>query len=671
MASASTQAEPQALFDESFAECEIFCRFYIHISKSFGLSAVRNDVPAVLAAELTREYIGWANPPTPQHKLSVKIPEVPRSELEETHRYILKWSESFLASQLEDRITRQSDLPLEGPVPEGSFVPPTHHETIRAARALYQLFLCLIYCQFNIVDPNEEYGYDDEMVTDNADLEDALTYAIVETFDYVDLTIIHELLLDYMGGVTRPVISRIRNRALPDVPPSTLISHVYNAEWYMMAALGPRGLWEFIFESSLEQQRGACATDVGNGFVYPRSFIREARNTTKFRNTYLPLVRICKDELIIGVGDSNWWGCSSTQVPIVDKTVVIWDDWRLKEWGYTFPMIKLPLYQPGQTPFHPFDCELSTPIIPFKECSKKYAFTQNLFPEVAKLEGPAPGTTGLTSDEPLRVGDVLGKSIPVLPTLTHPIETFLPPEIQSLILELADYSQYPTLRAVCRSWKAETWRLLKNRYRDPFSLSEMRFEDGFPYLGQRLVPASPSEFPFLIHSALIGFTGYVRGKLNYSSYTPIVEFGRIYSKPEPDDPIILSSTEELRAAADYPFIIPNTENPGPLTHSLYGKVNAGRVRYHNYHDRIAFGGMTLPLSKIMTVKAFLGSHFSRSGHHPKLRLLPLDGQPVERFLVQVARVVESGSVDHTHGCIGITLQDPAILRTSRSPSWSP
>lgn len=135
----------------------------------------------------------------------------------------------------------------------------------------------------------------------------------------------------------------------------------------MVAALGPQGLWKFLFESSLEEQRANFANNVVNGYVNPRSFIRGTRRPNQFEGTYPPFIQICRDELVVGKGDRDWWNDCSTRTPLIDKTAVIWDDWRLKEWGYLFPTIKLPLYLPGQTPFHRFDCELSTSIVPYRE----------------------------------------------------------------------------------------------------------------------------------------------------------------------------------------------------------------------------------------------------------------------------------------------------------------
>ncbi|KAF3169211.1 hypothetical protein TWF106_008173 [Orbilia oligospora] len=159
---------------------------------------------------------------------------------------------------------------------------------------------------------------------------------------------------------------------------------------------------------------------------------------------------------------------------------MVWDDWRLKEWGYLFPMIKLPLYLPGQTPFHRIDCELSTPLVPYRVRSKNRVYTARLFPEII-FPGwiTSPSNNDFISYTPLQARDALGDKALALPKFTQPIKNPFPLEVQFLILELADHSQYPTLRAVCKTRRAEAWKTLKSRYTVPHILDSKTFrEDG-------------------------------------------------------------------------------------------------------------------------------------------------------------------------------------------------
>ncbi|KAF3316446.1 hypothetical protein TWF173_002288 [Orbilia oligospora] len=589
MASESKQSEYQTLFDESFAECEIFCRFYIHIFKAFGLTLTHSNVPIDLVAKLSEQYIRWANPPTPLHKESVQIPRVPASELRDTHEHILKWSQMVLDSQLQYRL----------------------------ARCLYQLFLYLLYCECNIIYPKQGDQFngseilDDELEDMFACDQDDFNGMVVEAINYLDLNIIHRPLLDFISQITKPALPKIGTPILPDAPRYYWKSHVQNAEWFVAAALGPQGLWKFLFESSFEEQEDVCAIYVEGGFGDPHFFIQDPQSNLRLNNTgtYPPYLRICRDELVIGECDVNWW-CEadwSTRISTTDLTAVVWDDWRLKEWGYLLPMIKLPLYLPGQTPFHRIDCELSTPLVPYRVRSKNRIYTAKLFPEIIPPECvTSPSNNDFISCTPLQVRDALGDKAPALPEFTQPIKNPLPLEFQFLILELADYSQYPTLRAVCKTWKAEAWRILKSRYTVPYILDSKTFhedETDIQFLGS-FVSASPSDCPFLIHSALLDFTGYARGRLDYSIDDQgfplsVVEFGKIYSKPDPDHPLVLSNTEHLRAAADYPVIIPNTENPQPLPHPVYMRFKLYRIGHgYGYSNSLAKEGETLNPSKI-------------------------------------------------------------------------
>ncbi|KAK6342984.1 hypothetical protein TWF718_008362 [Orbilia javanica] len=618
-------AESQALFDESFAECEIFCRFYIHISKSSGLSSTNNDVPAVLAAELTRQYILWANPPTPLQKESAWIPDVSASELRETHDFILRWSKRFLDSYIRVRYSSRDRLAVRAPVE--SFAPPTNSEITRIARAFYQLFLSLVYFRFRIVDPMYEYIYDDDAISDGPDLDDGLKCAIVETINCLDYTIIQGLLLDFIGRETRLAISAIKNMALVDGPQTTSASRFYYTEWHTVGTLGPQRLWEFLFGSSIEKQKEICARDTGNGSLDPYPFIGGIRNGIHSQDTYPPFIRICRDELVIGEGDVSWWDCRDLRNNITDAIAVVWDDWRLKEWGYLFPMIKLPLYLPGQTPFHRFDCELSTPVIPYKEGHKRDFYRNMLFHEMSDPASEASDDDS-ASFELLRVGDVLGENAVAPPTLTHPLNYSLPIEIQLLILEVADYSQYTTLRAVCKSWKTEAWKILKSRYTElPLDLQPSNHATSVD---------SQLELPVLIHSALLDFKGHARGRIDNSKFPPVVEFGKIYSRPDPDDPLVLTDTERLRAAADYPIIIPKMENPEPFAHSVCAGFNVAR---HFFQSRclscVVCEGERPILSQVPTVKELLATYFKAPSYLPNLRSLPPHHEPFTPLSVQV------------------------------------
>ncbi|KAK6335909.1 hypothetical protein TWF730_003283 [Orbilia blumenaviensis] len=622
---------PQALFDESFRECEPLCRFYVHIRKAFGLSLSSNEVPVALAIQLTKQYIQWANPPSPRHKETVQIPEVSALELVETHTYILKWSENFLHEKLQNRKPDDTSL-----LPSGCFSPPTNTEITRVAKAFYQLFLCLIYLQFKLIDLEGDYHCDE--ITDIAELQDVLAYAVLETFDYLDLNIIEGMLLVFIGNITRLALTR------------DTYSHALNFEWYVMAVFGPQELWRFSIDPQPAEPQATRPSIVVHRFTYPSDLIQQVLRIGTRADRYPPFIRVCRRELLIGEGDNIWWSCW-TRIGVdpftTDRWAPIWDDWRLKDWGYHLPMIKLPLYLAGQTPFHRVDCELSTPIVPYIEYGKGYSATKKLFPEVIwpELSNMTGETKRHTPGESLRVGDVLGKDITTFPIIKFPVKTTLPRELQALIIDLAEYSQYATLRAVCKFWKAEAWRALKSRYVEPYRPDKEALEKN-PFMSPNglaplspIVPVSPSESPFLIHSALLDFTGYARGRIDRSTRRPVLELGKIYSKPDPDDPLILSSTDHLRAAADYPIIIPNTENPQPLPYSLYAGFSMTIESFHGKYSKcLAVGGDVLKLPIRKRVNWFLASFFDFRQRQQRLRLLPPDGRSAQRFTVRVVKV---------------------------------
>ncbi|KAF3169210.1 hypothetical protein TWF106_008174 [Orbilia oligospora] len=204
-----------------------------------------------------------------------------------------------LDSWLQYRLNHQVDLPIAaaGPIPAESFSPPTNCEITRVARCLYQLFLYLLYCECNFIYPKRGDPFNGRAILDD-DLED--TFACdQEAFNGMMATSGFHI-RNYQASPPK-----IGNPILPNAPRYYWKSHVQNAEWYTVAALGPQELWKFLFESSFEEQKDVCAIYVEGGFGDPHFFIRGPQAISGSDNTYPPYLRICKDEFVIGECDDN------------------------------------------------------------------------------------------------------------------------------------------------------------------------------------------------------------------------------------------------------------------------------------------------------------------------------------------------------------------------------
>ncbi|KAK6330606.1 hypothetical protein TWF718_002803 [Orbilia javanica] len=141
---------------------------------------------------------------------------------------------------------------------------------------------------------------------------------------------------------------------------------------------------------------------------------------------------------------------------------------------------------------------------------------------------------------------------------------FIPREIQYLILDEAEKSQYPTLILVCKAWKTKLFNKFKQRYVQP------HFPDAEYIASHReldlglIAPVPPEKAPFLIHSAIVGHSRYLRGtikRINWGtgSWLQLGEYNAD-KVPKPDDPAILADTERFKDYLNDPVLIPNSED---------------------------------------------------------------------------------------------------------------
>ncbi|KAK6496042.1 hypothetical protein TWF481_002067 [Arthrobotrys musiformis] len=142
---------------------------------------------------------------------------------------------------------------------------------------------------------------------------------------------------------------------------------------------------------------------------------------------------------------------------------------------------------------------------------------------------------------------------------------FIPREIQYLILDSAEKSQYSTLIQVCKAWKTKLFQKFKKRYIQPHFPDAEYIASHKSQLDLGIIaPVPPEKAPFLIHSAIVGHSRYLRGTIKRidwgtGSWLQLGEYNADKA-PKPDDPVILADTERLKGYLNDPVIIANAED---------------------------------------------------------------------------------------------------------------
>ncbi|KAK6540870.1 hypothetical protein TWF694_008253 [Orbilia ellipsospora] len=626
----NSQASVETELEEQLSRNDIYCRFLVYIHKRLHSSIPQTPISLDNILGIVKQYVQWANPSSRTSENSVSIPEVPPDELEDTHRYILAWSQKFCKDQVGGHV-------LE---PTQDIEPPTETEIARVSGAFLQLWIVMNFHDLRITDVNlDEFPKVGSLRTLNTQISNVL----IETLSYRDLIICRKSIITYMSQVGRPIFQRIvvdpaylelRNieRRSPSDPCSCEVTHQiitdYTVRWFLFSRLGPTQLWKFMYENSYEEQLKISMRQ----YACPESDFWPAlwsRHTTRHRargETYPPFLPILRDELVVGPGDFTWWNRDSYGPSnLAVHKAAVWDSWRLDKAGYHYPWIKPPLFLPGTAPS--FTSGLSSKdVIVYKEHGKLSVARDRIFPDMKEPLINLNKTTENSDEHSETDGNlrIHTQTSPLTIKTSAPI--FLPVEIQYLILKFADIVQYPTLIRVCPAWKRELYKYLKQRYVKPYLADEDYLErlapKEFPLL---ISPALPQQVPFLIHSVLLKFTGYLRGRLDRARLPVAFEFGKIYSTPDPDDPAILADTQMFESYANDPIILSDSEDPKPTPYAIRAvfrfpdrvlRLPSGILHTHENGIRV---------DNTMTIKELLAVFYGPRGLLWKSRRLPPDG----------------------------------------------
>ncbi|KAK6340270.1 hypothetical protein TWF730_002034 [Orbilia blumenaviensis] len=365
-----------ALWRNTYAECEIYCRFLTHVIANFLPSRAPDATVAVPGSETLDfflAYVNWANPlaadevskdfvreelPALSWEQLATIPTPKSGDMIETHEYILRWSKRFCEARLKCHGFTKRSLP-----DSAGYVnrPPTRTELTRVCASFYQFWIYAICYSLPTIDLGtyfEEKDIDMPHGWDDGATMGIISHCIAESISFREFIIIKDSLAGWIKACGSGVVDRMseneeylkmcRNR------PDQIIGITYLGEYVpvdknddallftLLCNLGPKASWKFLFESTFDEE---IAISLSYQPVKVYSWFWEQFGLHKqdnFSKDYSPILRVCRRNHELMENNKDWWGVRKDN-GLVDKSVVMWDDWRLKEWGFLFPALIPPI----------------------------------------------------------------------------------------------------------------------------------------------------------------------------------------------------------------------------------------------------------------------------------------------------------------------------------------
>ncbi|KAK6496752.1 hypothetical protein TWF481_001740 [Arthrobotrys musiformis] len=360
-----------AVWINSYSECEVYCKFLTHAILNFLPSSASSggfqdtvyskDIIAFFAAymrwsarsEVPQDSVRDLPPALPEWGRMTAIPNPRRKELTDTHKYILLWTKKFFDDKLIfhpftlERVTNPT--------------PPSWTERTRVCTAFYQFWIYSVFYHALVVGERSDntYGFEDGYGEQYmAQLRERLTKYLLGCMEFKEVSIIRFSLVSWMHEcVSTDFAESIRRdstyldvctgRGYLGVWDSSFQSRHRDrvGRWSLACNLGPKHYWNFLFKDTHEEQVSISLA------VTPREEYEDlCYNFTldageRAREGYCPILRICRYRFYLQGGYFSWWIPSQGREDVsVDNTFVIWDDWRLKEWGFKFPILLPPLF---------------------------------------------------------------------------------------------------------------------------------------------------------------------------------------------------------------------------------------------------------------------------------------------------------------------------------------
>ncbi|KAF3122125.1 hypothetical protein TWF703_001507 [Orbilia oligospora] len=300
-----------AFWRNTYADCEVYCRFLTYAVVNFlPLKVSRENIQGEDMYAFWVAYMNWSNPPqdsanfiqdifpaSSKWEQITAIPSPSGKDMAETHKYIFSWCEKLWLSD------------------------------------------CIRDHEGNVLG-----------LWDGAEAMMVLVPCILEVMWFRDFVFIRNTLIGWLQDCSKPIIGKIGLDLADEVehsaPPFTPEDDE-TSMWSLICGLGPSGFWKFLFENTYKEQvvtRLVIEALPQTGYRPLSMYFGNYLEDVSIR-TYCPILRICKGRYNLAEEDSDWWNVAETNDQIIDKSVIMWDDWRLKGWGYSFPVLTPPLFR--------------------------------------------------------------------------------------------------------------------------------------------------------------------------------------------------------------------------------------------------------------------------------------------------------------------------------------
>ncbi|TGJ74812.1 hypothetical protein EYR41_001776 [Orbilia oligospora] len=348
-----------AFWRNTYADCEVYCRFLTYAVVNFlPLKVSRENIQGEDMYAFWVAYMNWSNPPqdsanfiqdifpaSSKWEQITAIPSPSGKDMAETHKYIFSWCEKLCKDRLKYNPFTKKEV--------NTNPPPSRTELTRICAAIYQFWIyCILYSSpvVGLSDCIRDHEGNVLGLWDGAEAMMVLVPCILEVMWFRDFVFIRNTLIGWLQDCSKPIIGKIGLDLADEVehsaPPFTPEDDE-TSMWSLICGLGPSGFWKFLFENTYKEQvvtRLVIEALPQTGYRPLSMYFGNYLEDVSIR-TYCPILRICKGRYNLAEEDSDWWNVAETNDQIIDKSVIMWDDWRLKEWGYSFPVLTPPLFR--------------------------------------------------------------------------------------------------------------------------------------------------------------------------------------------------------------------------------------------------------------------------------------------------------------------------------------
>ncbi|KAK6344843.1 hypothetical protein TWF718_006795 [Orbilia javanica] len=351
-----------ACWRNSYASCEIYCKFLTHAVVNFlPIKVSGGGIPGEDVFAFWAAYMAWLKPPdvsapiglewfrtAPAWEKLALMPDPLSKDMAETHKYVFSWSKKFCTDRLRYHGLTREEMSTN--------LPPTRSELTRVCTAFYQFWIYCILCNLPAVGLSDYFQIEVGSLGswDDSQAVIEIITRVVEAMDFKEFVMVRNSLIPWVRNYAKVVVKEV----VPGYENSesyklegylghswtwgdTSLQHVLqdgnSLMWSLFCELGPKGFWKFLFESAPQQQNRISLTHPHRREYGSISApFREYEDYSEAKRLF-PILRICKGRLELTEGDACWWHFKAEE--FVDKSVIMWDDWRLKEWGFTYPVL--------------------------------------------------------------------------------------------------------------------------------------------------------------------------------------------------------------------------------------------------------------------------------------------------------------------------------------------